>query len=216
MTNRVVVMPSRRWGWLARWRRWCAGGCVIGLLCRRCALTACCCVSPPVQDSGVHPPRRLDHGRLLRDGCVQPAGCHQIARHEPAGASALASVRACRAVRCLHRRAPACCLCGLQCDASGRGLLYSSTIDCLRKSVKAEGALSLWKGFWPNFGEPARAPATTPVPHPPLACHCPTRCCLLTSPPLLCSPSRPPLRRDVHGDRAASEHVQQGIHRALE
>ena len=23
--------------------------------------------------------------------------------------------------------------------------------DCFRKSVAAEGVLSLWKGFWPNF-----------------------------------------------------------------
>jgi hypothetical protein len=38
-------------------------------------------------------------------------------------------------------------------DSAGRGLTYSSTIDCFRKSVQAEGALSLWKGFWPNFGE---------------------------------------------------------------
>lgn len=34
----------------------------------------------------------------------------------------------------------------------GRGLHYSSTVDCLRKTVAAEGALSLWKGFLPNFG----------------------------------------------------------------
>lgn len=37
-------------------------------------------------------------------------------------------------------------------DAAGRGLRYSSTIDCARKSMQAEGVLSLWKGFWPNFG----------------------------------------------------------------
>lgn len=51
----------------------------------------------------------------------------------------------------------------------GLGTLYSSTADCLTKSVRAEGALSLWKGmracallgdrwlrrwagFGPNFG----------------------------------------------------------------
>jgi hypothetical protein len=28
----------------------------------------------------------------------------------------------------------------------GRGLRYSSTIDCFAQSVKAEGLLSLWKG----------------------------------------------------------------------
>lgn len=38
-------------------------------------------------------------------------------------------------------------------DSNGRGVRYSSTIDCFRKSVAAEGVLSLWKGFWPNFGE---------------------------------------------------------------
>jgi len=37
-------------------------------------------------------------------------------------------------------------------DARGRGLTYSSTLDCIRKTVAAEGALSLWRGFWPNFG----------------------------------------------------------------
>lgn len=37
-------------------------------------------------------------------------------------------------------------------DAAGRGLRYTSTVDCFRKSVRAEGLLSLWKGFWPNFG----------------------------------------------------------------
>lgn len=36
--------------------------------------------------------------------------------------------------------------------ATGRGVRYSSTLDCLRKSVAAEGVASLWKGFWPNFG----------------------------------------------------------------
>lgn len=37
-------------------------------------------------------------------------------------------------------------------DSSGRGLRYSSTVDCFRKTVAAEGLPSLWKGFWPNFG----------------------------------------------------------------
>lgn len=36
-------------------------------------------------------------------------------------------------------------------DENGRGLRYSSTIDCFRKSTQAEGVLSLWKGFLPNF-----------------------------------------------------------------
>jgi len=33
----------------------------------------------------------------------------------------------------------------------GRGLTYSSTWDCLTKSIKSEGVTSLWAGFWPNF-----------------------------------------------------------------
>jgi hypothetical protein len=36
-------------------------------------------------------------------------------------------------------------------DANGKGLRYSSTVDCFRKSIAAEGVLSLWKGFLPNF-----------------------------------------------------------------
>jgi hypothetical protein len=36
---------------------------------------------------------------------------------------------------------------------TGKGLRYSSTVDCMRKAVQSEGVLSLWKGFWPNFGE---------------------------------------------------------------
>lgn len=35
---------------------------------------------------------------------------------------------------------------------TGRGTRYSSTLDCFRKSVAAEGVASLWKGFGPNFG----------------------------------------------------------------
>eukprot|EP00164_Ancoracysta_twista_P011474 GFYU01017682.1.p1 GENE.GFYU01017682.1~~GFYU01017682.1.p1 ORF type:complete len:315 (-),score=81.12 GFYU01017682.1:483-1427(-) len=37
-------------------------------------------------------------------------------------------------------------------DASGRGTLYSGMIDCFAKSIRTDGILSLWKGFWPNFG----------------------------------------------------------------
>lgn len=37
-------------------------------------------------------------------------------------------------------------------DASGRGTLYSGMIDCFGKMVYNEGPLSLYKGFWPNFG----------------------------------------------------------------
>ena len=36
-------------------------------------------------------------------------------------------------------------------DAAGKGTVYSGTIDCAMKSVKAEGLLALWRGFWPNY-----------------------------------------------------------------
>lgn len=36
-------------------------------------------------------------------------------------------------------------------DMNGKGKLYIGVIDCLSKSVKQEGVLSLWKGFWANF-----------------------------------------------------------------
>ena len=35
--------------------------------------------------------------------------------------------------------------------ATGRGLRYSGALDCLRQSVRAEGAAALWKGLWPAF-----------------------------------------------------------------
>lgn len=34
---------------------------------------------------------------------------------------------------------------------TGRGLVYSSSLDCLKKCIKAEGVKALWKGFWPAF-----------------------------------------------------------------
>jgi len=33
--------------------------------------------------------------------------------------------------------------------ATGRGLLYSGSFDCLAQSVRAEGVLALYKGLWP-------------------------------------------------------------------
>lgn len=36
-------------------------------------------------------------------------------------------------------------------DSRGRGLTYSSTLDCVKRSIAGEGALSLWRGFWPAF-----------------------------------------------------------------
>lgn len=37
-------------------------------------------------------------------------------------------------------------------DASGRGLLYSGMIDCFAKLATREGPMSLYRGFWANFG----------------------------------------------------------------
>lgn len=37
-------------------------------------------------------------------------------------------------------------------DANGRGVLYAGTLDCLVQLVRHEGPMSLYKGFWPNFG----------------------------------------------------------------
>lgn len=34
---------------------------------------------------------------------------------------------------------------------TGRGLVYSSSVDCLQQCIKAEGFFALWKGFWPAF-----------------------------------------------------------------
>ncbi|XP_055042411.2 mitochondrial uncoupling protein 4 [Misgurnus anguillicaudatus] len=36
-------------------------------------------------------------------------------------------------------------------DSNGRGLIYKSSIDCLVKSVRGEGFLSLYKGFLPTW-----------------------------------------------------------------
>jgi hypothetical protein len=37
-------------------------------------------------------------------------------------------------------------------DATGKGTLYSGMLDCFSKSFLREGAFSLYRGFWPNFG----------------------------------------------------------------
>jgi len=34
----------------------------------------------------------------------------------------------------------------------GTGKLYSGMVDCFVKSAKSEGIMSLYNGFWPNFG----------------------------------------------------------------
>ena len=36
-------------------------------------------------------------------------------------------------------------------DSNGCGTLYTGTLDCFCKTVKAEGVTSLWKGFVPSF-----------------------------------------------------------------
>jgi len=36
--------------------------------------------------------------------------------------------------------------------ADGSGTLYSGMVDCFVKSAKNEGIMSLYNGFWPNFG----------------------------------------------------------------
>jgi len=33
----------------------------------------------------------------------------------------------------------------------GRGLYYKGMVDCFYKSLKSEGIIALWKGFWPNY-----------------------------------------------------------------
>jgi len=34
---------------------------------------------------------------------------------------------------------------------NGKGLHYKGMIDCFVKTVRKEGVLALWKGFWPNY-----------------------------------------------------------------
>lgn len=37
-------------------------------------------------------------------------------------------------------------------DAAGRGTLYSGMIDCFMKVTVTEGPMTLYNGFWANFG----------------------------------------------------------------
>lgn len=37
-----------------------------------------------------------------------------------------------------------------QIDKSGRGLLYRGVMDCLMRTLREEGILGLYRGFWPN------------------------------------------------------------------
>ncbi|XP_048453006.1 mitochondrial uncoupling protein 4 [Rhincodon typus] len=40
-------------------------------------------------------------------------------------------------------------------DKQGRGLLYTSTVDCLMQTIKREGLMSLYKGFLPTWARMA-------------------------------------------------------------
>lgn len=33
----------------------------------------------------------------------------------------------------------------------GKGLYFKGMTDCFIKSIKTEGVISLWRGFWPNY-----------------------------------------------------------------
>mmetsp|Transcript_48798 Transcript_48798/g.145799 ORF Transcript_48798/g.145799 Transcript_48798/m.145799 type:complete len:303 (+) Transcript_48798:78-986(+) len=37
-------------------------------------------------------------------------------------------------------------------DAAGRGQLYNGMLDCFAKLIRNEGFMSMYRGFWPNFG----------------------------------------------------------------
>ena len=37
-------------------------------------------------------------------------------------------------------------------NPDGTGKLYAGMVDCFVKSSQAEGMMSLYNGFWPNFG----------------------------------------------------------------
>lgn len=36
--------------------------------------------------------------------------------------------------------------------ADGRGKLYSGMVDCFAKTLSRDGPMTLWSGFWPNYG----------------------------------------------------------------
>ena len=37
-------------------------------------------------------------------------------------------------------------------DLNGVGKYYRGTFHCFQQTVQQDGILSLWKGFWPNYG----------------------------------------------------------------
>ena len=37
-------------------------------------------------------------------------------------------------------------------NPDGTGKLYGGMVDCFVKSAQSEGIMSLYNGFWPNFG----------------------------------------------------------------
>ena len=41
-------------------------------------------------------------------------------------------------------------------NPDGTGKLYAGMVDCFLKSSKSEGPMSLYNGFWPNFGRVVR------------------------------------------------------------
>ena len=36
-------------------------------------------------------------------------------------------------------------------SVTGRGLDYTGPLDCAKKTMKSEGPMALWRGFWPNY-----------------------------------------------------------------
>lgn len=36
-------------------------------------------------------------------------------------------------------------------DSKGMGMIYKNTLDCFVKTIRAEGVLGLYKGFFPNW-----------------------------------------------------------------
>lgn len=52
-------------------------------------------------------------------------------------------------------------------NPDGTGKLYSGMVDCFVKSSQTEGVMSLYNGFWPNFGRVVSNPNLAPPPPKP-------------------------------------------------